>query len=142
MNNKELSSALRSAVSTLHKGLRKQIYSVNSYSMTELETIGLLNRNGMLLPSELAARTRVKNQSMSQILNKLDEQGVIKRTPSKEDKRKVYISLSSQGKQLVEQTRYDRDEWLRSVIEQTLSEKERELLARSIPILNKLADIK
>ena len=142
MNNKELSSALRSAVSTLHKGLRKQIYSVNSYSMTELETIGLLNRNGMLLPSELAARTRVKNQSMSQILNKLDEQGVIKRTPSKEDKRKVYISLSSQGKKLVEQTRYDRDEWLRSVIEQTLSEKERELLARSIPILNKLADIK
>ena len=142
MNNKELSSALRSAVSTLHKGLRKQIYSVNSYSMTELETIGLLNRNGMLLPSELAARTRVKNQSMSQILNKLDEKGVIKRTPSKEDKRKVYISLSPQGKKLVEQTRYDRDEWLRSVIEQTLSEKERELLARSIPILNKLADIK
>src|ERR1700761_7863158 len=127
MNTATLSSSLRSAISALHKGLRKQMYSVASYSMTEMETIGLLARNTSLLPTELAAMTRVKTQSMSQILKKLEQQGIIARTPSKEDKRKVYISLTAAGKKMVERTRYDKDEWLKGVIEQTLTDKEREL---------------
>jgi len=140
MNITELSTNLRSAISGVHKGLRKQMYSVNSYSMTEMETIGLLTRNDFLLPTKLAALTRVRTQSMSQILKKLEEQGVITRTPSKEDKRKVYISITSLGKKMVEKMRYDRDEVLRSVIERTLTDKEKEVLAKAIPVLNKLME--
>lgn len=134
-----LASSLRSAFSVLHKGLRKQMYSVNAYSMTEIETIGQLARNTALLPTELAALTRVKTQSMSQILNKLEGQGIVKRTPSEEDKRKVYISITPAGKRMVERTKYDRDEWLKNRIEQSLTVKEQELLAKALPILNKLA---
>jgi DNA-binding MarR family transcriptional regulator len=134
-----LSSSLRTAVSGLHKGLRKQATAVQSYSMTELETIGLLTRHPSLLPTELAAYTRVKTQSMSQILKKLEGQGVIKRTYSKEDKRKVYISLTASGKKLVEKTKYDKDEWLSRLIQESLSARERELLIRSLPVLHKLA---
>ncbi len=75
---------------------------------------------------------------MSQILKKLEEETIIKRTPSKDDKRKVYISLTSFGKKMVEKTRYERDEWLKDAIEKTLSYKERELLTKALPILNKL----
>jgi DNA-binding MarR family transcriptional regulator len=137
-----LVSSLRSVVSALHKGLRKQMYSVNSYSMTELETIGHLSKQTALLPTELASLTRIKTQSMSQILKKMEEQGVVKRFPSKEDKRKVFISLTSFGKKMLEKTRYDRDEWLKANIEKTLTVKEIELLSRALPILNKLAEIK
>lgn len=138
MNIPELSSSLREAVSGLHKRLRKQSQAVKSYSMTETETIGHLFRNTALLPTELAALTRVKTQSMSQILKKLEEETVIKRTPSKDDKRKVYISLTPSGKKVVEKTRYERDEWLKDAIEKNLSDKERELLTKALPILNKL----
>jgi len=142
MDITELSSSLRNAIGALHKGLRKQSQAVNSYSMTETETIGHLFRNPSLLPTELAGLTRVKTQSMSQILKKLEDNGIIKRTPSKDDLRKVYISLTATGKKMVEKTRYERDEWLRGAIEKTLSGKEIELLEKALPVLNKLVDSK
>ena len=142
MNSSELSSSLRAVVSALHKGLRKQLYSVDTYSMTELETIRHLIKNTSLLPSELAAMTRIKTQSMSQILNKLEKQDVIKRTTSTEDKRKVYISLTDSGVKFVEQVRYYRDEWLKELIEESLTEDEKKILAEALPVLHKLIKIK
>ncbi|HTB33044.1 MAG TPA: MarR family transcriptional regulator [Bacteroidia bacterium] len=142
MDTAELSSSLRSVVSNLHKGLRKQADSVKEYSMTEVETIGHLARSSSLLPTELAALTRITTQSMSQILKKLEEQAVIKRTPSKDDKRKVYISLTVFGKKMVEKVRYDKDKWLENTIELTLTNKEKEYLIKALPILNKLIEHK
>ncbi|TPG36325.1 MarR family winged helix-turn-helix transcriptional regulator [Flavobacterium pectinovorum] len=141
MKTKELASSLRTVISILHKSLRKQMYSVNSLSLTEMETIGHLIRNTTLLPSELANLTRVKTQSMSQIIKKLEELEIITRTPSTKDGRKVYISLTEYGKQAVEKTRFDRDEWLTEAIEQTLTLEEIELLEKAIPVLNKIVPI-
>ncbi len=141
MDTIELASSLRSAVSNLHKGLRKRSDSVKDYSMTEIETIAHLSRSSQL-PTELAALTRITTQSMSQILKKLEGQGIIKRTPAKDDKRKVYISLTASGRKLVEKTRYDRDEWLKNAIEKVLTDKERDLLVKVLPLLCKLIEIK
>jgi len=138
----ELSSLLRESVSGLHKRLRKQMNSVNVYSMTEIETIAHLARNTSLLPTELASLTRITTQSMSQILKKFEESGIVARTPSKEDKRKVYISITTAGKRIVEQARYDKDEWLKKAIEQSLTEKEKKLLVKVLPLLNKLMETK
>lgn len=135
----ELSASLRSAVSAMHKRLRKQMYSVATYSITEIITMGYLYRQGAMLPSELAVHTGVKTQSMSQILNKMQEHKLIRREPSKEDGRKVYISLTAHGKKIVEKTRYERDEWLGAAMEQHLTAKEAALLAQSITILEKLS---
>lgn len=138
MDISELSSLLRESVAGLHKRLRKQSQVVKTYSMTEIETIAHLFRNDQLLPTELAGLTRVKTQSMSQILKKLEEETIIKRTPSKDDKRKVYISLTAYGKKIVEKTKYERDQWLKEAMEKTLSDKEKELLIKVLPVLNKL----
>jgi DNA-binding MarR family transcriptional regulator len=140
MNNTELASSLRNVVSALHKRLRKQAGVVGMYSMTEVETIAHLFRVSSLLPTELAALTRVKTQSMSQILKKMEEQGIIKRTPSKEDKRKVYISLTASGKKLIEKVRYDKDEWLKDAIEKSLTAKEKESIVKILPLLNKIVE--
>src|SRR5882757_6010667 len=126
MTTQELASSLRPVISALHKSLRRQMSSVNTYSMTEIETIGHLARSGSLLPTELAALTRVKTQSMSQILKEMEQDRIIKRTPSKEDGRKVYISLTALGKNLVEKAKYDKDEWLKTAIDNTLTEKEKD----------------
>ena len=138
MNTTELSSSLRSVISALHKGLRRQLYSVSSFSMTELETIRFLIRNDELLPTELAALTKIKTQSMSQILKKLEKDGVIQKTACKEDGRKTYISLTSFGKKMVEKTKDDKDQWLKKSIEKSLTNEEIELLKSALPLLNKL----
>ena len=138
MATQELVSSLRLVISALHKSLRRQMSSVNTYSMTEIETIGHLARSGSLLPTELATLTKVKTQSMSQILKEMEANHIIKRTPSKEDKGKVFITLTATGKSLVEKAKYDKDEWLKTTIEKTLTEKEKDLLAKAIPVLNKI----
>lgn len=142
MDALELSTSLRTAVTSMHKLLRRQSALVSEYSLTERETIGCLLRNPRLLPTELASLTRVKTQSMSHILKKLEQQGIIERTPSKEDKRKVYISITAIGKKTVQKARREWDEWLKGVIEGSLSEKEKDVLARAVPLLNKLIEIK
>lgn len=135
-----LASSLRSTVSALRKRLRKQVYSADTYSITEITTIGLLYREGPLLPSELAAMTKVRPQSMSQILNKIEKRGIIKKTPSETDGRKMYVSLTVAGKKIVEQTRYERDEWLANTIAATLTDEEKNILEEAISILNKLTE--
>jgi DNA-binding MarR family transcriptional regulator len=140
MQNSQLASALRSVISNLHKTLRRQLPVAGTYSMTEIETIALLMRNERLLPSELASLTRVKTQSMSQIINKLEANEVVRRTPSRADKRKVYISLTAAGKKMIEKNIYERDEKLKEAIEHSLDKKEKELLQKAVGVLNKLLE--
>jgi DNA-binding MarR family transcriptional regulator len=142
MNTTTLASSLRLAISGLYKGLRKTISSMAGCSMTEIETVGHIARHQRIQPTELATLTRVTPQSMSQILTSMEKAGIIRKTPDKEDKRKVYISLSPAGQDLLEQTRYERDAWLKKMIDETLTKEETDILARAIPILNKLANNK
>ncbi len=107
--------------------------------MTEMETIGHLMRNSSLLPSELAWLTRVKTQSMSQILKKLESQGILIRTPSGSDRRKTQVSITVSGRKMVEKMKYDRDEWLKECISKNLSEREIGLLVKVLPVLEKIA---
>ena len=138
MDSAELSSALRTVISALHKGLRKQMYSVDSYSMTEIDTIRHLMRNERLLPSELAVLAKITTQSMSQILNKMENMGIITKTRSENDKRKIYVSLTEYGRGMVKQTRCEREEWLRGQIEQKLTDDEQAMVAAILPVLRKL----
>jgi len=79
---------------------------------------------------------------MSQILNKLEKQNMIKRTASTEDKRKTSISLTDSGLKFIEKSRYDRDEWLKGLIERNLTEEDKMLLMKALPVLLKLIENK
>lgn len=131
---------LRIVISLLVKRLRKQMYSIESFSMTEIATVGLLYKKGPLLPSELAEHTKIKAQSMSQIIKKMEAHTVVKKIPSREDGRKVYISLTPLGMKMVEKTKYERDGWLLNAIENCLTEKEKHILISAIPVLHKIAN--
>lgn len=141
MNIVNLSSSLRTSVSTLNKRLRKQDYSSENYSITEIETMNYLHQKGNLYPSELAGLTKIRPQSMSAILDKFEKQKLIKRIPSKEDKRRVYITLTASGKKTAGGTRYERDAWLTKSIDKNLTDKEKKTLKKAIDIINRLAEI-
>lgn len=136
----ELASALRGAVSDLHKRLRKQAYSAGGLSVTETMTLSYLFREGTLSPSELAEINKIKKQSMSQVLAHLEELKLIRRVVSKEDKRKMVISLSVAGKNMIEKTRYERDEWLAKSIGARLGEADIKALAAVVPLIQQIAN--
>jgi len=138
MNKSELASSLRMAIAILYKGLRKELTDSSGYSMTELQTVGLLFVTDKMLPTELARETRITTQSMSQILTKLEAEGVIVKTPSQTDKRKVYISITEFGREMIKRTQYERDQWLIQSFDSTLNKEDLELLEKALPVLHKL----
>ena len=66
---------LRSVVGRLYKKIRKDALKDSSLSLTEISTLSLLSKHGDMLPSELAAVENITSQSMSTILNRLQEDG-------------------------------------------------------------------
>ena len=141
MNGKnQYASELRTVITRLIKKLRRQSISGQHLSLTERSTLALLYQHTQLLPSELAAMEKITNQSMSQILNHLLQLGYIIRTASETDKRKVIISLTQAGENVLLQVHNERDEWLTKAIEQTCTEEEKALLKQALIPLTKIVD--
>jgi len=138
--NNQLASDLRTVVTRLMKKLRKQSTTAGELSLTERSTIGLLDQYKELLPNELAAMEKITTQSMSQILGHLLELGLITRTPSQIDKRKVIISLSDEGRNVLYRVRSERDEWLSKALAETCTAEEQQLLIKALVPLTKLVD--
>jgi DNA-binding MarR family transcriptional regulator len=133
-----LASSLRSVVSLMHKRLRKQVNTPVSYSMSEALTLSHLCNSESLSPSELAGLIWVKTQSMSEVLAHLLEQNLVTKTQSQTDKRKFEVSITEEGRRVVDQSRYERDEWLSNAIENKLTATEKKTLADAIKLMEKL----
>lgn len=140
INDNELASRLRISVSRLIKVIKSEVRHDESLSLTERSTLSMVYQHSKMLPSELAAKEKVTGQSMSQIINKLSQNGYLERTPSLEDKRKVIITITSKGKEFIELKRSKSQEWLEKAISEKTTEAEKEILVSAITILTKLVD--
>jgi DNA-binding MarR family transcriptional regulator len=142
MKDIELASALRSATSNMHKRLRKQTHSADNLSITEITTLSYLFRQKSLTPSELADLLKIKTQSMSQVLSRMQDLRLINRSAFETDKRKTLIALTDYGEEIIEKSRYERDEWLTNAIEQHLSVNEKKLLSDAINLIERISNSK
>lgn len=114
--------------------------AAGSLSMSEIDTLSYLYNTESLPPSELAELIKIKGQSMSEIISRLEASGIILKIRSQTDKRKFEVSLTEQGRVLVEETRYERDGWLSSAIAELLTDQEKEILVSAATLLEKLSD--
>lgn len=133
-----LATGLRTQVSRLGKLLRKETRNDQQLSITERTTLSLIYDHGELLPGELAAMEKVTTQAMSQVLSRLEELGLVKRTPGAEDRRKVIVTLTETGKKGVRQRAGEKEEWLTRSIAQKLNDREKKVLGEAIEVLIKL----
>lgn len=143
MGNKQqqqLVSDLRVVVTRLVKKLRTKSSLATRLSLTERSVLSQLDNQKSLLPSELAAMEKVTTQSMSQILARLLEMDLIIRTPSATDGRKVLISLSAEGKRMIQENRHRREEWLVQALEHTTTPEEQAHLRTAINALAKIIE--
>ncbi|HWB93490.1 MAG TPA: MarR family transcriptional regulator [Puia sp.] len=136
----EVAALLRNTIVRLVKLMRRETRNESQLSLTERSTLGLLYPDIQLPPSEIARSEKVTTQSMSQVINHLYDLGFITRTPSGDDKRKVFVSLTAAGRVNVEQRRQEKQEWLAQMLHRRVTPQEKEVLVESIRILNKLID--
>ncbi|RYD75529.1 MAG: MarR family transcriptional regulator [Sphingobacteriales bacterium] len=135
-----IASELRPVLARLNRKLRKLSPSNTVLSQTERSVLVLLEQEEYLLSAELAVLEKITPQSMGALLNHLAELKLISKTASETDKRKVHISLSATGKEMLEQVRHERDEWLDKAIAEVCTEQEQLILKEAIGPLTKLVN--
>ncbi|MGK5680426.1 MarR family winged helix-turn-helix transcriptional regulator [Actinoplanes sp. URMC 104] len=133
----ELAKSLREAIQRLNRRVR-QARPVGDLTFSQLSALTSLQLAGALTPRELADVERVQPPTMTKIVGKLEERGLVARTPHPTDGRQVILSATERGQAVHAQFEQARNEWLASQLA-ALSPAERETLARAAEVLQKVA---
>ena len=83
----------------------------------------LLNVNNNISSNELEKHLQVSSARIASTLNSLEKKGLIKRNKSEEDKRKIIISITKNGRITIEKHREKVERYLRKMVE-ILGEKD------------------
>jgi DNA-binding MarR family transcriptional regulator len=110
-------------------------------SVGRLVVLGRLERNGPSSISDLAARERIRPQSMAQTVGDLEAAGLVSRRPDPTDRRRAFIELTAAGLELLRTTRAGRESWLTDVLEREFDPRERALLHDALLLLGRIADV-
>ena len=133
-----LASELRTTVMRLARRLRNQ-RADDTLSLSQLAALGTLFRHGPLTPGELATHERVQPPSMTRLIAKLEDAGLVTRADHPTDRRQVLVAISASGRDMLKADRERRDAWLTQRM-RDLSAEEREILHSAAEVLRRLAD--
>jgi DNA-binding MarR family transcriptional regulator len=133
----QLAVALRDSITRLNRRLR-QTRPVGDITVTQVSALQSLDTAGALTPRELADIERVQPPTMTKIVAKLEERGLVVRSPHPTDGRQVVLAPSPAGRDLVASYRKARDEWLARRLA-ALTPEERDTVQRAAEILARLA---
>jgi len=129
---------VRMATFRLSRRLRAQ-RAVDTVTDSQLAVLAALLYGGLRTLGELAESERITAPSMNRTVNCLEEAGYVTRTPDAEDRRRVLIELTDDGRRLMEETQRRRDAWLEDALGE-LSEGERTALMAAVPVMRKVAE--
>ena len=133
----ELAKTLRDAITRLNRRVR-QARPVGDLTFSQLSALTSLQLAGALTPRELADVERVQPPTMTKIVGKLEELGLVARTPHPSDRRQVILAPTEQGRTVYAQFERARNEWLAKQLAE-LSPDDRHTLARAAEILQQVA---
>ena len=136
----EAVATLRGAVLRLGRRLRYQTLGDADLSATELAVLGRIGLCGPMAPSALARAEHVKPPSMTKVIERLQEQGLVRRDPHPTDGRQCLISRTEAGEAFVQATRERRTAWLAERLG-GLSSEDRQAVLAAAPALQRLADL-
>ncbi|HYY20075.1 MAG TPA: MarR family transcriptional regulator [Streptosporangiaceae bacterium] len=137
-----LATALRISVSRLARRLRvertAQGTPESELSDTQFAALSALERHSAMTPGELAEHEKVQPPSMTRVIAVLEERGLLMRAPHLTDRRQVVLTVTDEGRAVVQRARRRRDEWLAKRLKE-LTPQERTTLRAAAPILEKLS---
>jgi DNA-binding MarR family transcriptional regulator len=137
-----LATALRISVSRLARRLRAQRTASGLteavLSETQLAALAALEGHQAMTPGELAEHEKVQPPSMTRVIAVLEERSLVLRSPHPTDRRQVVLTVTEEGRALVQRVRRRKDAWLARRLAE-LTAGERATLRAAVPILEKLS---
>ena len=137
-----LATALRISVSRLARHLRVERLMPElaepALSDTQLAALATLERHGAMSPGDLAEHEKVQPPSMTRVIAALVDWKLVTRAPHPTDRRQVILTVTPEGRSLVQKVRRRKEAWLARRLAE-LSPQERAILREAAPILEKLS---
>jgi DNA-binding MarR family transcriptional regulator len=135
----EVAGALRVSVGMLVRRL-KQIDPVGELTLPETSALSRLDRGGPATSSDLARLERISPQSMGVTIATLEQRGLIARHRDPDDGRRIMLSLTEAGRQVVRDRRGARAEQIARALADGFTQAELAQLAATAPLLERLAE--
>ncbi|WP_296604979.1 MarR family transcriptional regulator [Nocardioides sp.] len=132
----DLSDRLRASVGAFVRSGRLHQSELAEH---QAQALGFLMREGPLTVAELAARRRVRHQSMQTAVVELERVGFVTRGPDPRDQRARLVTITSAGLSTLRRELDRRSAVIAAAIDSELDEEERELLERVPDLLQRLA---
>jgi DNA-binding MarR family transcriptional regulator len=131
----DLAGHLRLTIARTARRLRQEAGGELSPSLTA--ALSTVEQHGPLTPSEVAFRERIQRPTATRVLARLEEQGLIARTPDPQDRRSSLLAVTTAGRELLDELRTRKTAFLAHRIE-GLEPEERATLARAADILERM----
>src|SRR6188472_3583051 len=103
----ELASRLRVDLARVARRLRQAADS--GLSPTQTSALASIERCGPMTPSELATVERVQRPTVTRLLRRLEEPGLVSRTPDPADGRSTLLTVTAAGSELLASARTRKD---------------------------------
>ncbi|WP_440133737.1 MarR family winged helix-turn-helix transcriptional regulator [Chitinophaga sancti] len=139
--DEEIAYGIRNLVTIMNKRLRKQVSNPEQLSIAEFNVLSILMIQKEAFPSELSAQLSISSQFMSQVLNRMEGLKYISRKSAPADGRKTVVTLTKQGKQKVELSRREREEWLALMVSEKYTQEEKEVIKKALDLLSVLTEL-
>ncbi|GGM33503.1 MarR family transcriptional regulator [Micromonospora sonchi] len=133
----QLAHQLRDAITRLNRRVR-QARPVGDLTVTQLSALTSIRLGGAVTPRELADVERVQPPTMTRIVAKLEERGLVQRSPHPTDGRQVILAVTEGGRTVLDQFERVRDVWLAHRLAE-LSDADQETLHHAAEILQRLS---
>ena len=134
----QVAAALRVSIGLLLRRLR-QVQVEGELTLPESSALTRLDRGGPTTPGELAKLEQISPQSMGATLGTLEGRGLIERHPDPADGRRVVMSVTADGLEVLRSRRSARAERLAQALSAGFTPAEVSLLAAAAPLLERLA---
>lgn len=126
---------LRLSVTRLNRLLRR--HADTGLTPSQLSALATIERHGPITLGALAEHERVAPPSITKLVNKLEADQLLRRDASPADGRVAMVSLTDDGRALLEESRQRKNEWLAERLNR-LTADERARLANALDALETL----
>jgi DNA-binding MarR family transcriptional regulator len=135
----EVASALRVSVGLVVRKLRQAPFA-GELTLAESSALSRLERSGPATSSDLARGDRISPQSMGATVAALLDRGLIERSRDPRDGRRIVLSITVEGRRMVNDKRGARTEHIAAALREGFTDEDLRDLATAAALLERLAE--
>ncbi len=132
----DVAARLRLAVARLQRIVRQQ--AMGGLNLAEGSCLAIIDRHGPLSLSDVASRENLSAPTITKIVMRLENQGLIERLSDPTDRRVSLVAVSKKGAALLERVRSSRTAYLHRKLRE-LGDEDLARLVAALPVLEVLA---